>query len=241
VIRPRTGMVLAAGRGERLRPITDTLPKPLVKIAGKTLLDHALDRLEMAGVERVVVNVHYLAEIIVEHLKARRTPEIVISRETVALETGGAVKHALPLLGDEPFFVVNGDSLWLDGKTDALTRLADAWDPAAFDAVLLLQRTASAVGYDEGLGDFALDQLGWPRRRRPSEVVPYLFAGVQLFTPALFREVPKGAFSLNVIYDRAVAAGRLRGIVHDGEWYHVSTPAGLKLVEDRLRSRWMVR
>jgi MurNAc alpha-1-phosphate uridylyltransferase len=235
MIRPRIGMVLAAGRGERLRPITDSLPKPLVRIAGRALLDHAIDRLEAAGVERVVVNVHYLGDLITEHLKARSSPEIVISPEDTALETGGGVTHALPLLGREPFFVVNGDSLWHEGKVPALTRLAAAWNPdAAVEAMLLLQRTASAIGYDGEAGDYALDQLGRPRRRRAGEVVPYLFAGVQLLSPALFDDAPAGAFSLVRLFDKAEGAGRLGALVHDGEWYHVSTPDGMKLVEDRL-------
>jgi N-acetyl-alpha-D-muramate 1-phosphate uridylyltransferase len=241
MIRPRIGMVLAAGRGERLRPITDTLPKPLVRIAGRALLDHAIDRLEAAGVERVVVNTHYLGDIIAEHLKARSSPEITIIHEAAALETGGGVKHALHLLGEEPFFVVNGDSLWLDSKVGALTRLADAWDDTTTDAMLLLQRTATAVGYDDGIGDYTLDQLGRPRRRHAGEVVPYLFAGVQLLAPSLFHDMPEGVFSLNRIYDKAEAAGRLGALVHDGEWYHVSTPAGMKRVEDRLRSRRVER
>ena len=239
--RPRIGMVLAAGRGERLRPITDTLPKPLVRIAGRALLDHAIDRLAAAGVERVVVNVHYLGDIIAEHLAARNSPEIVISREAAALETGGGVKHALPLLGDAPFYVVNGDSLWLDSKVSALVRLADAWDPATTDAMLLLQRTATAVGYGEGPGDYTLDQVGRPRRRHEREVAPYLFAGVQLLSPSLFEGMPDGPFSLNRIYDKAERSGRLGALVHDGEWYHVSTPDGLKLVERRLHSRRVER
>ncbi len=237
MIRPRTGMVLAAGRGERLRPITDTLPKPLVKIDDRTLLDHAIDRLVEAGVERIVVNVHYRPEQIEDHLGRRHDVEIVISREETALETGGGVAHALPLLGDHPFFVVNGDSLWLNGKTGALQRLADAFDPAEVDAALLLQRTSSAVGYDGERGDFMLDQLGRPRRRTDAEVAPYLFAGVQLLSPALFADVPAGPFSLNRIYDRAAASGRLLGIVHDGEWYHVGTPDGLELVRSQLAIR----
>ncbi|HVJ52408.1 MAG TPA: nucleotidyltransferase family protein [Aliidongia sp.] len=237
MIRPRTAIVLAAGRGERLRPITDTLPKPLVRIGGRTLLDHALDRLEAAGVERVVVNVHYLGERITEHLAGRRSPEIVISAETESLETGGGIRNALPLLGAEPFFAVNGDSLWRDGATSALHRLADAFDPARHDIMLLLQRTATAVGYDEGLGDFTLDQQGTPVWRREGEVAPYLYAGVQLLTPRLFEDTPEGRFSMIVLFRRALAAGRLGAIVHDGEWFHVSTPAGMTLVEERYRGR----
>jgi MurNAc alpha-1-phosphate uridylyltransferase len=229
-------MVLAAGRGVRLRPITDTLPKPLVRVAGRTMLDHAIDRLEAAGVTRVVVNTHYLGELIVAHLRTRPSPEIVFSPEAVALETGGGVTNALPLLGDEPFFVVNGDSLWVDGPSSALLRLADAWDGSTTDVQLLLQPTATAVGYD-GIGDYAVDAAGKPYRRTGRDPVPYLYAGVQLLSPAAFRDVPDGAFSLLHVYDRAEAAGRLRAIVHDGAWYHVSTPEGLTLVEDRLRDR----
>jgi MurNAc alpha-1-phosphate uridylyltransferase len=238
---PRIGMVLAAGRGERLRPITDTLPKPLVEIDGRPLLDHAIDRLEAAGVSKVVVNTHHLGDLIIEHLAARQVPEIVISEEEEALETGGAIKRALPLLGPDPFFVVNGDSLWLDGRLSPLTRLAQRFDGETMDAILLLQRTATAVGYDEGLGDFFLDQLGLPRRRREGEVSPYLYAGVQLISPRVFADAPDGPFSVNRIWDAAIAAGRLRAIVHDGTWYHVSTPTGLGLVTERLESRRVER
>jgi MurNAc alpha-1-phosphate uridylyltransferase len=236
MIHPRTGMVLAAGRGERLRPITDTLPKPLVRVDEQSLLDHAIDRLANAGVTRVVVNVHYRAEQIIEHLKSRQDVEILISEEAEALETGGAVARALPLLGDEPFFVLNGDCLWLNGRSSALDRLARAWDEET-DAILLLQRTATAVGYDSERGDFMLDQLGRPRRRKSLEVAPYLFAGVQLLSPGLFRDVPDGKFSLNLVYDQAAEAGRLRAIVHDSEWYHISTPDGLDLVKTQLAIR----
>ncbi len=237
MIQPRVALVLAAGRGERLRPVTDTLPKPLVEIGGRTLLDHAIDRMADAGVETVVVNVHYLPRQIVDHLAARRTPKIVISHEAEgALETGGAIVHALPLLGDAPFYVANGDSLWLDGKTSALRRLAAAWDPARVDGILLLQRTVTAIGYDESLGDFSLDQIGNPRFRQAGEVVPYLYAGVQLISPTMFKDEPAEAFSVLRVWRRMLAAGRLGAIVHDGLWYHISTPEGLALVKERLES-----
>jgi MurNAc alpha-1-phosphate uridylyltransferase len=232
----KTGMVLAAGRGLRMRPITDKLPKPLVPVGGRTLLDHAIDRLELAGVERVVVNVHYLGEMITAHLAERKHPEILISTEASPLETGGAVAHARALLGTDPFFVVNGDSLWLDGKVPALIRLARAWDPERMDALIILQRTATAIGYDGDRGDFFLDQMGMARRRHETEIAPYLFAGIQLLSPRLFEDVPAGPFSLNLVYDRAAAAGRLVGLVHDGEWYHVGTPAGLADTEERLET-----
>ncbi len=240
---PRTGMVLAAGRGERLRPITDTLPKPLVEIAGKPLIDHAIDRLVEAGIERVVVNVHHLADRMIEHLAARTSPEILISRETGdhALETGGAVVHAAALLGSDPFYLVNGDSFWLNGKMSALKRLAAAWDADRFDAVMLLQRTVTAVGYDGNYGDWMLDQLGTPRRRREREIAPYFYAGLQLISPKAFEDAPEGAFSVSVIFDRLAASGRLGALIHDGEWYHVSTPDGLALVKERLERRRTMR
>ena len=235
MIRPHAAIVLSAGRGERLRPITDTLPKPLVPVAGRALLDHAIDRLEAAGIATVVVNTHHLAGQISAHLAARPGPRILISHEAEqALETGGGIARALPLLGDEPFFAVNSDSLWLDGKVPALTRLARAWDDARHDALLLLQRTATAVGYDSQTGDFLLDQLGVPRWRRQGEVAPYLYAGVQLLSPRLFRDVRPEPFSVRALWRRAIEDGRLDAIVHDGEWYHVSTPAGLALVRNRL-------
>jgi MurNAc alpha-1-phosphate uridylyltransferase len=232
---PKTAMVLAAGLGTRLRPITDRIPKPLVEIGGRTLLDHALDRLEAAGIERAVVNVHYKAATIIEHLRVRAKPRIEISLEDELLETGGGVAKALPLLGDS-FFVVNSDVLWLDGATSALTRLCDAFEEQELDAVLLLQRTATAVGY-HGLGDFLLDALGAPRRRGEREIAPLLFAGVQILHRRLFDGAPQGKFSLNRLYDRALAEGRLRAIVHDGEWFHVGDPEGLALTQDRLGVR----
>jgi N-acetyl-alpha-D-muramate 1-phosphate uridylyltransferase len=229
---PKSAMVLAAGLGLRLRPITDTVPKPLVPLGGRTLLDHALDRLEAAGVERAVVNAHYRSEMLTRHLAGRRTPAITLSVEDELLETGGGVLKALPLL-DDPFYVVNSDVFWLDGKTSALLRLAREFDAARLDALLLMQRTVTALGY-EGPGDFIVDPLGAVRRRREREVAPHLFAGVQLLAKRLFAGQPPGKFSLNRLYDRAIAAGRLAAIVHDGEWYHIGTPAGLALAEARL-------
>jgi MurNAc alpha-1-phosphate uridylyltransferase len=232
-------MVLAAGLGTRLRPITDTIPKPLVAIGGRPLIDHALDRLAAAGVERVVVNIHYKAAMIAEHLAGRDHPRIELSEEAELLDTGGGVARALSLLG-EAFFVVNSDVFWLDGATPALLRLAAAFDPTATDAVLLLQRTATAVGYD-GSGDYLLDPLGTPRRRREGEVAPYLFAGIQLLHRRLFDEAPGGVFSLVRVFDRAEASGRLAAIVHDGEWYHIGTPEGLALTRERLVAHYTER
>jgi N-acetyl-alpha-D-muramate 1-phosphate uridylyltransferase len=225
-------MVLAAGLGTRLRPITDAIPKPLVEINGRSLIDHALDRLASAGVEHVVVNVHYKAAMIAEHLARRDQPRIELSEEVELLDTGGGVARALPLLG-ETFFVVNSDVFWLDGKVSALLRLTAAFDPGAMDGVLLLQPTTTAVGYD-GSGDYFLDVRGNPRRRRNGEVAPYLFAGIQLLHRRLFDDVSGRIFSLVRLFDRAEAAGRLAAIVHDGEWYHVGTPQGLALTRERL-------
>jgi len=235
LIPPRSrAMVLAAGKGVRLRPITLSRPKPLVVVDGRPMLDMVLDRLADAGVEDAVVNTHHLGHMIERHLQGRVHPRIRISREEILLETGGGVKKALPLLGHRPFFVVNGDVLWRDGKMPTLLRLAEAWDDGMMDGLLLLQPTASAIGY-EGSGDFVMDQVGRLRRRREGEVVPFLFAGLQILKPSLFAETPEGPFSLNLLYDRALAAGRLYGLRHDGTWYHVGTPEDLRRVEVALR------
>ena len=236
---PKTAMVLAAGLGTRLRPITDTIPKPLVELGGHSLLDHAIDRLALVGVELVVVNTHYKADQIAAALAGRRHPRIELSREEDLLETGGGVVRALPLLG-ETFFVVNSDVFWLDGRDHALARLAAAFDPDRMDAVLLFHRTATAIGY-EGGGDYFLDPLGTPRRRGEREVAPYLFAGVQLLHRRAFDGIAERRFSLNRIYDRAEAAGRLHAILHDGEWYHVGTPDGLAMTRARLSSHRIER
>jgi N-acetyl-alpha-D-muramate 1-phosphate uridylyltransferase len=225
IAAPRTAMVLAAGLGTRLRPVTETIPKPLIEINGRTLLDHAIDRLALVGVERVVVNVHYKAAMVAAQLARRDHPRIEISHERELLDTGGGVACALPLLGDV-FFVVNSDVFWLDGEDRALQRLAAAFDPERMDAILLLQRTVTAVGY-EGNGDYLIDASGCPHRRSEHEVAPYLFAGIQLLHRRLFEGVSEQVFSLVRLFDRAEKAGRLRAIVHDGEWYHIGTPEGL--------------
>ena len=233
VVVPRHAMVLAAGLGRRLRPITETLPKPLVRVAGTPIIDTVLDRLAAVGVEDVVVNLHHLGHLIEAHLQRRERPRIQFSREPAILETCGGIRQALPLLGPEPFYAINGKIIWLNGKIDALIRLAQAWDAARMDALLLLQPTVTAVGYD-GLGDFQLDQEGSVRRREEWEVAPFLYSGIQIIHPRLFDGAPEGHFSLNLLWDRAIAAGRLRGLRHDGEWYHVSTPGQLAEVEQRL-------
>ena len=232
IVAPRTAMVLAAGLGTRLRPVTETIPKPLVEINGRTLLDHAIDRLALVGVERVVVNVHYKAALVAAQLARRDHPRIKISHEAELLDTGGGVARALPLL-DDVFFVVNSDVFWLDGKDRALQRLAAAFDPERMDAILLLQRTVTAVGY-EGSGDYRIDPPGRPRRRSECEVAPFLFAGIQLLHRPLFAGISDRISSLVRLFDRAEAAGRLHAIVHDGEWYHIGTPQGLANTRERL-------
>ena len=230
---PQRAMVLAAGRGERMRPLTDQRPKPLIEVRGRAMLDWLLDRLAAAGVAEVVVNLHHLGEMIAGHLDSRREPKILFSREDELLDTGGGVTKALALLGKAPFFVANGDVVWLDGLTPAFERLAAAWDDKTMDALLLLHPTAYAYGYG-GRGDFFMDPDGVLRRRDECEVAPFIFAGIQILHPRLFKNVPGGSFSLNLLYDRAAEAGRLWGLRHDGEWFHVGTPEALKDVEDAL-------
>jgi MurNAc alpha-1-phosphate uridylyltransferase len=222
----RRAMVLAAGLGLRMRPLTETRPKPLIQVSGRALLDHVLDHLAAAGVETAVVNIHWLGDQIARHLEGRTHPRIVLSREPELLETGGGIVKALPALGDAPFFVINSDSLWLDGATPALQRLADAWDDTRMDALLLLHRTVAAVGYD-GAGDYFADPLGVLMRRKPGEIAPHVYAGVHVLHPRLLRDPPAGAFSLNPMWDRAEATGRLFGVMHDGLWYHVGSPDDL--------------
>lgn len=230
---PTHAMVLAAGLGMRMRPITEHTPKPLVMVAGRTMLDRALDHLAAVGTTDLVVNTHWLAGCIEAHLADHAT--ITLSHEETLLETGGGVTKALPHLGAAPFYVVNSDIIWTDGATPALKRLAEFWDDGRMDALLLMQPTATAMGYD-GDGDFFLDANGLPRRRRDREVAPLLFSGVQILSPRLFRDAPSGKFSLNVLYDRALEDGRLFGIVHDGRWYHVGTPDALPEVESALKA-----
>lgn len=236
---PRHAMVLAAGLGLRMRPLTLTRPKPLIALAGRTLLDRALDALADVGVEHAVVNTHYLGAMIAAHLADRTRPHVTLTPESALLETGGGVVNALPLLGDAPFFVVNADIAWSDGRLPALARLAASWTDA-MDALLLVVPVAAATGYD-GAGDFAIapvSGIGCGRLvRRKGGRAPFVFTGVQLLHPRLFRDAPGGAFSLNILYDRAEAAGRLFGIVHDGAWYHVGTPAALAEAEALILGR----
>lgn len=223
---PDRAMVLAAGLGTRMRPITETTPKPLIEVGGRSLIDHCLDRLDEAGVETVVVNTHHMADKLERHLKQRERPVIEFSREEKLLETGGGVKKALDLLGAGAFYVLNSDMLLLNGPQSALRRLADEWDDTRMDGLLLLHSTVSAQGY-VGLGDFGVDSLGRIERRREREVTPFMFTGTQILHPRLFDNIPETEFSLNLVYDRALAGRRLYGVIHDGECFHVGTVDGL--------------
>ena len=234
---PRTAMLLAAGLATRMRPLTDRTAKPLLPLGGRALIDHALDRLADAGVETVVVNAHWHGDLIEAHLHRRvGPPRTVIVHETSLLETGGSVKAALALLGPEPFFVVNGDAFWVDGPRPALMRLAAEFASSDVDGVLLVHRTFQ-VSAEVGFGDFMLDKWGLLRRRAEREVAPYIYAGLQLISPALLAGTPEGAFSMNVAWDAAMAAGRLRAVVHDGLWFHLSTPADLAEAETILQAQ----
>lgn len=236
MIAPTHAMVLAAGLGTRMRPLTDDRPKPLLPLEGRSLLHHAMDRLRDAGISRLVVNSHWFAEQVTDAVEAYgAVPPPTVLRETVLLETGGGVKAALPHLGPDPFVVVNGDAFWLDGPNAALRRMFGAFDPAEMDALLLLVRTSQVDG-ETGRGDFLLDPLGRARRPKEREIAPYLFGGVQILTAALFEGMPEGPFSLNRVYDRAIENGRLYGLVHDGAWFHLSTPRDLSNAEQLLRA-----
>ena len=233
---PRNAMVLSAGLGTRMRPLTDKMPKPLVEVGGKPLIDHVLDRLAQAGVERAVVNVHHFAEQIERHLAARTKPKIVISDERgLLLGTGGAVVKALPQLGHAPFFHINSDTLWVDGVQPNLARLADAFDPAAMDAALLLAPATGSIGY-AGRGDYAMAPDGRLRRRGEREVAPFVFAGAAILSPALFKDAPPGEFPLPLLFDRAEGQGRLFGLRLEGLWMHVGTPDAIALAEKAIRA-----
>jgi MurNAc alpha-1-phosphate uridylyltransferase len=231
---PKRAIVLAAGLGTRMRPYNGHIPKPLVALGGKSLIDYALDRLADAGVERAVVNVHHLADALERHLAPRTRPQIVISDERgTLLGTGGGIAKALPQLGEAPFFLANSDTIWLDGVKPNLVRLAGAFDPATMDALLLLAPAADSVGY-VGRGDFAMLPDGRLRRRGENEVVPFVYAGAAVLSPALFADAPSGAFSLTLLFDRVGVNGRLFGLPLEGVWMHVGTPEAVAAAEATL-------
>lgn len=233
-IIPQAAMVLAAGFGERMRPLTAHRPKPMVAVAGKPLLDHVLDRLAEAGVERAVVNVHYLADQIERHVAGRTRPRVAVSDERAQiLGTGGGVVKALPLLGDVPFFHLNSDSIWIDGAGSNLQRLAAAFDPARMDALLLLAPSVGSIGY-AGRGDFAMTAEGRLRRRVERDVLPFVYTGVAILSPGLFAGMSAEPFPLTILFDRAAESERLFGLRLDGVWMHVGTPDAIALAESAI-------
>jgi MurNAc alpha-1-phosphate uridylyltransferase len=234
---PRCAMVLAAGLGTRMRPLTDMIPKPLVRVAGKPLIDHVLDRLAEAGVEKAVVNVHHFAEQLIEHLARRTRPQIVISDERgLLLGTGGGVRKALPELGDAPFFHIKSDTIWTDRAKSNLARLADTFDPETMDTLLLLAPTKGSIGYT-GRGDFAMAPDGRLARRHDHYSVPFVYAGAAILQPALFTDAPEGEFPLTDRFDCAAKKRRLFGLSLDGLWMHVGTPTAIEEAEAAMRTR----
>jgi MurNAc alpha-1-phosphate uridylyltransferase len=233
----RSAMVLAAGYGQRMRPLTLTRPKPLIDVAGKALIDHGFERLSAAGVETAVVNVHYLPEQIEAWALRQTSPRITISDERgEILDTGGGIAKALPLLGEEPFFVINSDSFWVDEGEPALDRLRAAWDDNRMDCLLLLSRLERTVGYD-GKGDFVRGDNGrLARRAAVQDGVSLVYSGAYLVAPRLFENAPPGKFSMNLLWDKAIVQGRLFGIEHTGRWLHVGTPEAIPLAEAALRT-----
>jgi MurNAc alpha-1-phosphate uridylyltransferase len=232
---PRTAMIMAAGLGKRMRPLTATKPKPLIEVAGKALLDHVLDRLRAAGVKKVVVNVHYLADAVEAHLASRKHGlEVVISDERgLLMETGGGLIQAADLIDADPFLAVNSDNFWVDGPADTLKLLASHWDDSRMDALLLLVPLARASNH-RGLGDFHMDRQGRLRRREKSRVAPFVYTGIQILSKRLLRDAPEGPFSTNILWSRAIEEGRCFGAVHQGLWFDVGTPRSIKLTEAAL-------
>lgn len=225
---PHTAMVMAAGLGKRMRPLTAATPKPLIRVAGKPLIDHCFDRLAAADMEKVVVNVHYLADALEAHMLSIDYPfDIAISDERALLmETGGGLVQALPMIDEDPFFCLNSDNIWLDGARNSFDELRSAWRDDAMDALLLLVPHSRAVNY-HGPGDFAMDQQGRLRRRPPRRVAPFIYTGIQIVSKRLLADPPEGPFSTNVLWNRAIEKGRLYGIAHQGIWFDVGTPAAI--------------
>lgn len=230
-----TAMLMAAGLGKRMRPLTATMPKPMVRVAGKPLIDRALDRLEDAGVAKAVVNVHYLADAIEAHLAPRQMPVVTFSDEReLLLETGGGmVKAQAAGLLPDPFFACNADSVWLDGPRDAFADLSAAWDADRMDALLLVVTHARAYNFD-GTGDFYMDGAGRLTRKLPGRIAPFIYTGIQLVSHRLLRDAPDGKFSTNILWDRAIEEGRLYGVAFTGQWYEVGTPQHIRPTEEAL-------
>jgi MurNAc alpha-1-phosphate uridylyltransferase len=229
-----SAMVLSAGLGKRMRPLTASQPKPMVRVGGKPLIDHVLDRLEAAGIAKAVVNVHYLADALEAHLSERKSPQITVSDEReLLLETGGGMTKALPLLPD-PFFAINSDNLWLDGPFDIFHELSRSWDPEVMDALLLLVPHSGAFNY-RGKGDFGMDSKGRITRRRSGRIAPFIFSGIQLVSHRLMRDAPEGPFSTNILWSRAIDEERLYGHRFSGEWFEVGEPSAIAPTEAALQ------
>ncbi|GAA0780737.1 nucleotidyltransferase family protein [Roseibium denhamense] len=234
--RPSKAMILAAGLGKRMRPLTATTPKPLIEVNGQALIDHGMDRLAAAGVKTCVVNVHYLADLVEVHVRRRDDMEIIISDEREQLlETGGGINNALPLLGPEPFFQLNSDTCyWIEGVKPNLEHMIDAWDNERMDALLLLAETVNAVAYS-GRGDFDMARDGSLTRRPEKGVTPFAYAGAAIYHPRLFEGAPEGPFSMNTLFDKAIADGRLFGVQMEGLWLHIGTPEAIRAAEYAVR------
>ncbi|MGQ7791002.1 nucleotidyltransferase family protein [Faunimonas sp. B44] len=231
MLKPKTAMVLAAGFGKRMRPLTATTPKPLIEVRGRALIDHCLDGLAEAGIEEVVVNVHYLADLVEAHLARRSAPRIIVSDERAKLlDTGGGIVKALPALGEGAFVLRNSDSFWLEGVRSNMEWLMAGWDEDRMDALLLVASTVASAGYD-GRGDFVLTKEGLLTRRAERTVAPFVYAGAAILHPRLFADAPEGPFSLNLLFDRAIEAGRLHGVRLDGLWINVETPRAVRAAE----------
>jgi MurNAc alpha-1-phosphate uridylyltransferase len=228
---------MAAGLGKRMRPLTATKPKPLIEVAGQSLLDHVLERLKAAGVKKAVVNVHYLADAVEAHLATRpHGLEIAISDERkLLMETGGGLVKAESLIDSDPFLAINSDNLWIDGPADTLKLLASHWDDQKMDALLLLVPLARAENH-RGMGDFHMDRTGRLRRREKSHVAPFVFTGIQMVSKRLLRDAPEGPFSTNLLWNRAIEEGRCFGAVHQGLWFDVGTPRSITMTEATLEN-----
>lgn len=235
-MKVETAMVMAAGLGTRMRPLTDHVPKPLVEVAGKPLIEYALDKLRLAGVEKAVVNVHYLPEQVEDYVAECVTDlDITISDERAQLlETGGGLVQALPLIAGDPFFCINSDAIWTDGEVDGLTRLAQAWDKKAMDGLLLLVPRERAFSHG-GSGDFFIDDKGRPVRRGSAAHAPFVYTGIQLLSHAFLNDAPSGPFSTNILWDRAIAEGRLFALEHQGDWFDIGSAAAIAPTEEALR------
>lgn len=234
---PETAMIMAAGLGKRMRPLTATKPKPLIEVSGKALLDHVLEKLRIAGVQKIVVNVHYLADALEAHLESRdHGLDVVISDERdLLMETGGGLVKAAPLIDCDTFLALNSDNLWIDGPADTIKLLASQWDDRRMDALLLLVPQARALGH-KGMGDFHMDREGRIRRREKSHVAPFVFTGIQVVSKRLLRDAPEGPFSTNLLWDRAIEEGRAFGAVHQGLWFDVGTPQSIPYTEAALEN-----